>query len=95
MEIYKGMLNFDYVYWQQLDLVMGETANINFPVMFDVAYISCILVTLLVVVFRCKNSATYLAQYTPNKKTALAAAALFAVGILCLSRESVFIYFNF
>ena len=95
MEIYRGMLAFDYVNLAQLDLVMGETANINFPVMFDIAYISCILVALLVVVFRCKNSAAYLEHYTPNRKTALAAAALFAVGILCLSRESVFIYFNF
>jgi len=95
LKIYEGMLAFGNLNLAQLNLVMGETANINFPLVFDVAYISCILVVLLVVVFRCKNSAAYLERYTPSKKTALAAAALFAVGILCLSRESVFIYFNF
>ena len=54
-----------------------------------------ILTALLAVVFGCKNSASRLEQYKPTHKTAITAAALFAVGLLCLSRESVFIYFNF
>ena len=95
MEIYRGMVAFDNVALSQLDLVMGETANINFPVVFDIAYIGCMIVSLLFVVFGCKNSAAHLERYTPSNKTAITAAALFAVGILCLSRESVFIYFNF
>ena len=95
MEIYRGMVAFDNVALSQLDLIMGETANINFPVTFDIAYIGTMIVALLFVVFGCKNSAFRLERYVANNKTALTAAALFAVAILCLSRESVFIYFNF
>lgn len=95
MEIYRGMVAFDNINLSQLNLVMGETANINFPVAFDILYIGCILVSLLFVVFCCKNSAARLKCYAANKKTAITAAVLFAIGILCLSRESVFIYFNF
>ena len=95
IEIYRGMLAFDSINLTQLNVVMGETANINFPVAFDILYIGCMIVFLLFVVFGCKNSAACLERYTPNKKTALAAAALFAVGFMCMSRESVFIYFNF
>ena len=95
MEIYRGMVAFDNVALSQLDLIMGETANINFPVTFDIAYIGTMIVALLFVVFGCKNSAFRLEHYIANNKTALTAAALFAVAILCLSRESVFIYFNF
>ncbi len=95
VEIYRGMTAFSNINLAQLDLVMGETANINFPVTFDILYISGILVTLLCVVFGCKNSAARLERYAPTNKTAITAAALFAVGLLCLSRESVFIYFNF
>ena len=95
LEIYRGMVAFDNVALTQLNEVMGETANINFPVAIDIAYITGMIAILLFVVFRCKNSAAYLERYTPRTKTAVAAAALFAVAFLCLSRESVFIYFNF
>ena len=95
MNIFRGMVAFSDINLAQLDAVMGETANINFPATFDILYISGILTTLLFVVFGCKNSATRLERYTPSNKTAITAAALFAVGLLCLSRESVFIYFNF
>lgn len=95
MEIYRGMVAFDNIALTQLDLIMGETANINFPVMFDIAYISTMIVALLFVVFGCKNSASRLECYVANNKTAITAAGLFAVAILCMSRESVFIYFNF
>ena len=74
---------------------MGSTANINFPVVFDIAYIAAMILSLLIVVFGCKNSATRLERFTLRNRTALAAAALFATALLCLSRESVFIYFNF
>jgi len=95
MEIYRGMVAFSNINLEQLNLVMGETANINFPVTFDILYISSILAALLAVVFGCKNSAACLEQYKPTSRTAITAAALVAVGLLCLSRESVFIYFNF
>ena len=95
MNIFEGMVDFSNLNLVQLDLVMGRTANINFPVAFDILYIGCMIVTLLFVVFGCKNSAARLERYAVTNKTAVTAAALFAVAFLCLSRESVFIYFNF
>ena len=95
MEIYKGMTAFSNIDLAQLDAVMGHTANINFPVTFDIVYIGTMIVSLLFVVFGCKNSAARLERFTVGTKTAATAAALFAVAFLCLSRESVFIYFNF
>ena len=95
MEIYKGMTAFSNIDLAQLDAVMGHTANINFPVTFDIVYIGAMIVSLLFVVFGCKNSAARLERFTVGTKTAATAAALFAVAFLCLSRESVFIYFNF
>jgi len=94
-QIYRGMVAFSDINLAQLNDVMGETANINFPVAFDIAYIGTMITALLCVVFGCKNSAARLERYTATGKTALTAAALFAVALLCLSRESVFIYFNF
>ena len=95
MEIYKGMTAFSNIDLAQLDAVMGHTANINFPVTFDIVYIVAMIVSLLFVVFGCRNSAARLERFTVGTKTAATAAALFAVAFLCLSRESVFIYFNF
>ena len=95
MEIYKGMTAFSNIDLAQLDAVMGHTANINFPVVFDILYIGAMIVSLLFVVFGCRNSAARLERFTVGTKTAATAAALFAVAFLCLSRESVFIYFNF
>ena len=49
----------------------------------------------LVLVFRAKNSAELLARFRPSGKTLTAAALLFCAALLCMTRESVFIYFNF
>ena len=95
VNLYRGMVAFSNIDLGQLDAVMGRTANINFPATFDMLYVGVLVVSLLVVVFGCKNSAARLEQFTVGNKTAMTAAALFAVAFLCLSRESVFIYFNF
>ncbi len=95
LSVYKGMLSVGNFNLYQLCEVVGHPAGINFPPIMDIAYILCLIVALLFVVFKCKNSAYYLEKYTVSRKTLITAVCLFAVAFLCLSRESVFIYFNF
>ena len=94
-EIYKGMFAFNNIGLSQINTVVGYAANLNFPLIVDIGYAFGMIATLLFVVFKFKNSATMLKDYLPVPKTCVTAALLFAVAVLCLSRESVFIYFNF
>ena len=95
LEIYKGMINFGNIGLGQLDTVVGMAAYVNFPAIVDYVYILGAEAILLFIVFKCKNSITMLKNYAPTAKTLIASALLFSSSILCLSRESVFIYFNF
>ena len=94
-EIYRGMINFGNPALSQLDAVAGQAAYINFPAAADIVYILVLVGVLLAAVFRCRNSAERLERFKPDGKTLAAAVLLFTVSLLCLSRESVFIYFNF
>lgn len=95
IEIFKGLFAFSNIGLSQIDTVVGITANLNFPLIVDIAYAAGMILLLLVVVFKYKNSAILLEKFVPTPKTFMATALLFAVAILCLSRASVFIYFNF
>ena len=95
IEIYKSMFALRNIHFFQLSTVVGPIANISFPAAFNILYILGLIVTLLWVVFRCKNSKACLDSYSATGKTMLAASILFTIAFLCLSRESVFIYFNF
>ncbi len=95
IEIYKGMLSFGNISLWQLDAVVGIEGGVNLPNMIDYAYIFGMLGVLLYIVFGQTNSAYRLEKFTPCKKNAITTALMFVVSILCLSRESVFIYFNF
>ena len=57
--------------------------------------IAAALALLLGVVFFGTSSADLLTKFRQDKRTALVSALLFCVSILCLGRNSVFIYFNF
>ncbi len=94
-EIYKGMLNFKNVGIQQLEIVVGAPAGINFPALIDCVYIIGFEALLLLAVFRLKNTALCLKQFMASKKELLLAVGMFSISILCLSRQNIFIYFNF
>ena len=93
--LYKGMLNFGNLGLGQLDAVAGSPANTNLPFILDLGSIFALLAGLSFVIFKCKNSATLLDRFAPSRRTFLTASLLFVIAFLCLSRESVFIYFNF
>ncbi len=95
LEIYKGMLSFGNVCFSQLETVVGVDGGVNLPAIIDYGYILSLISALLYVVFCRKNSVYQLEKFTASKKTLVAAAVMFTISLLCLSRESVFIYFNF
>ena len=95
LEVWRGMVAFGDPAISQLDTIVGTAAYIDFPLALDCVYILVLEAVLLFVVFRCPNSSDLLDRFTPSRKTMIAAAVLFTVALLCLARESVFIYFNF
>ena len=95
LEVYRGMLSFGTLDFAQLQTVVGFEADVNLPAIMDYGYIIGLVGLLLVVIFRCKNSKEYLEKFKVSKKSLVVAVVLFSAAILCLSRESVFIYFNF
>ena len=94
-EVYKGMVAFGNPALSQLNDVVGQAGHLNFPAAIDIPYIAAYISLLLAVVFACRNSAERLERFTPSPKTLAASAILFVWAFLCLSRQSVFIYFNF
>ncbi|MEZ3435530.1 MAG: MBOAT family protein [Lachnospiraceae bacterium] len=94
-EVYKGMINFGDIGILQLDTVVGVATGINFPVIIDIIYIFGFEIILMIIIFKCKNSAVRLEQFASSPKELYIAAVFFSVSMLCLSRQNVFIYFNF
>lgn len=95
LEVWRGMVAFGNPAIAQLDTVVGTAAYIDFPLAFDCVYILVLEAVLLFVVFRYPNSCDLLDRFRPSRKTMSVAAVLFVIALLCLARESVFIYFNF
>lgn len=94
-EVYKGMIAIGNLGLSQLNTVVGQAAHINLPTPIDCAHIIGLESILLFVVFACPNSAAFLKRFTASPKTLAASLFLFVVAFLCLTRQSVFIYFNF
>ena len=93
-EIYKGMINFAETGVLQLAEVVG-VGVLNYPAMVDIAYITGLIFVLLLVIFKCESSVSKLKSFVASYKTAITTVLLFCISLLCLSRESAFIYFNF
>ena len=93
--LYRGMLRFSRPDLWQLHAVVGNAGGLSFPPAVDCVYVFGLLAVLLGVVWTAVNSAERLKRFVPSGRTLAAAAALFTAALLCLSRESIFIYFNF
>ena len=92
--VYTGMFSFGNLAFSQLATIAFD-GNINFPNILDYAYVLGLLVCCILVVFLCKNSAEKLRSFKPCKAQLFAAVVMFCLSLLCMTRESVFIYFNF
>ena len=95
MVVYRGMVSIGNPAIAQLGTIVGTAAYIDFPLALDCVYILVTEAVLVFVVFRCRNSSDLLARFIPSRRTLLTAVFLFSVALLCLTRESVFIYYNF
>lgn len=94
MTIYRGMVDFSHVNPAALNTIFYDGV-ISFPAIANYAFVTGTLAILLGVVFFGTNSSDLLQKFNRSKYAVLISALLFCISILCLSRNSVFIYFNF
>ncbi len=94
MEIYSAMLNFGNFNLSAVS-ALAQDGIIGIPSAIAIAYVAVILAVLLSVVFFMKNVVERSKNFKPTTANAILIAVIFVVSILFISRESVFIYFNF
>lgn len=92
--IYSAMFNIGNINLSQISALVLDNA-FDFPTIVDIAYLFGLLAVLLVVVLRCKNSKEMLEDFYCNSKSLAFTVFLCCFSVLHLSRESIFIYFNF
>ena len=95
LAVWKGMLRFTRPDLMQVHALVGNAGGLSFPPTLNYIYLFGLVGALLALVWRSGGSAELLERFTPRLRSLLFAAALFSVSVLCLSRESIFIYFNF
>lgn len=92
--VYRGMLSFGSLQLSQIAALVLDN-SFDFPTSVDIAYLFSLLAALLYMVFRCKNSRERLESFSCTGKSLAFTVFLFCFSVLHLSRESIFIYFNF
>ena len=92
--VYRGMVDFSNLAFAQVGSLAVD-GFVGVPNRLNAIYVVGILAALAVVCFRCKNSCQMLTEFTCRKGALWATAILFCIALVHLSRESVFIYFNF
>ena len=92
--VYRGMVNFGNLNLLQVGYLAVD-GFVGVPLALNTAYVLAALAALTLVCFRAKNSCRMLEDFTWRKVTIWATAILFSIALVHLSRESVFIYFNF
>ena len=92
--VYRGMVDFSNLAFAQVG-TLAVDGFVGVPNRLNAIYVVGILAALAVVCFRCKNSCQMLTEFTCRKGALWATAILFCIALVHLSRESVFIYFNF
>ena len=92
--VYRGMVNFGNLNLLQVGYLAVD-GFVGVPLAMNTAYVLAALAALTLVCFRAKNSCRMLENFTWRKGTMWATAILFSIALVHLSRESVFIYFNF
>lgn len=95
IKVYRGMFCFGDFNINQIGIIVGATSGVDFPLIIDIVRICAIMMGLLMVIFMCNNSATLLSRFVTSRRLVYSTAVMFVLSLLCLSRESVFIYFNF
>lgn len=94
MAVYRGMINFSRVGIQDI-AKMAQDGIVGFPNSIWITYCSIILFMTLANVLFTRNSIDLLNEFKESYVNAFITALLFIVSLVCMSRESIFIYFNF
>ena len=68
---------------------------INFPMAANLLLVAGMVLILLFIVFRSRNTLEIMKRFSYNRKYMALIAVAFCIAVIHLSRESVFIYFNF
>lgn len=94
LSVYRGMMGINGFQFEQVAL-LAKDGLINFPGFVDYVYVVGVLTILLVLIFRVPSSRELTCNFIRTRKNAFIMAILFGVAVICLSRETVFIYYNF
>ncbi len=94
MDIYRGMLDFGNIALAQLQTLAFD-GNVNYPGIFDYALVLGSLLITGIMAFCSKNTNQRMEGFAPTLGRLILAALMLAVSMLCMTRESIFIYFNF
>ncbi len=92
--VYKSMLNLGNLGLSSV-AALANDGVFALPSVIAIAYILVIVMALLLVVFFGKNIVEKSATFRPTNLNAVIVSVIFVVSVLFISRESVFIYFNF
>ena len=94
LSVYRGMLNFGNLGLSQLQEIAFDTL-VNFPGVIDIVYVLGILLALFLVIIFGKGSMELNRDFELNRKTSVASALCLMISFICMSKGTVFIYFNF
>ena len=94
LSVYRGMLNFGNLGLSQLQEIAFDSL-VNFPGVIDIVYVLGILVALFFVIIFGKGSMELNRDFELNTKTSVASALCLMISFICMSKGTVFIYFNF
>lgn len=88
------MFNFHDLGYANIN-ALAQDGTVTFPAVMNCACIFLLMGVLLAVVFRGAERIERNRVEGLSRKQALTAAACFVLALMCMGRESVFIYFNF
>ena len=92
--IYKAMLNFGNLDFSTIS-VLVQDGTVSFPTILNCAVVFLLLGVLLMVIFRSVERIDRNQKAGFSGIQAVLAAVCVVLSLLCMGRESVFIYFNF
>lgn len=94
LKVWRGMVNFrDIGLFQLADIAYDGL--IGFPHVIRIAYVLLLLMLLLFLAFRWKRASAQAAGFLFTRGQLMLSIGLFALSVIHMARESIFIYFNF
>ena len=92
LRLYSGMVNFKNVSFNQIG-ALSQGLDIGFPNFVLVLYVCLFLTIALIFVFLLEKELMF--DIAPSFNTLFINVFMFMISMICISRESIFIYFNF